>query len=404
MCEHRQASQNRGYLPLGCLSAELEINTSNGVMNNNDKYSHHTKQPEFANNGTESGRKSVNAFSSPMAMITFQTGPMRFKNGHSLPALPFIVIVFSILISSCNEDGLKPVSNNIEMNLKLSDYKIFQGDAAELIPSADFHLYELATELFTDYAEKQRLIKIPAGYTMTATDDGPPDFPDGTILVKTFFYYNDKRDPAKRKKIIETRLEIKSNAKWNVSTYLWNEQQTDAVLITTGLNKTINWIDQQGEGKVISYHIPSSRECSTCHNSSNTIIPIGPKLRNMNIEVTRNATSINQLTHLYNAGILDAVDPASISVLPNWQDPAYTLEERGRAYLDVNCAHCHNARGVASDANLLFSYETSFGDTNIGGRKNAILNKMKRGQMPRIGTSIVHDEGLELIREYINSL
>jgi mono/diheme cytochrome c family protein len=114
--------------------------------------------------------------------------------------------------------------------------------------------------------------------------------------------------------------------------------------------------------------------------------------------------AINQLTHLYNSGILDAVDPAAISVLPNWQDPAYTLMERGRAYLDVNCAHCHNARGVASDANLVFGYETPFRDTNIGGRKNAILNKMKSGQMPRIGTSIVHDEGLELIREYINSL
>lgn len=372
-------------------------------MNNNDRYSHAAKQQEFANNCIETARKLVRAISPAKIMIRFWTST-HFKNWHSPSVLLFIVIVFSILLSSCNEDGLKPASNNIEMNPKLSDYNIFQDGAAELIPSADFHLYELSTELFTDYAEKQRLIKVPAGYTMTATDDGLPDFPDGTILVKTFYYYNDKRDPAKGKKIIETRLEIKSNAKWNVSTYLWNEQQTDAVLITTGLNKTINWIDQQGEGKVISYHIPSSRECSTCHNSSETIIPIGPKLRNLNIEVTRNATAINQLKHLSNSGILDAADPTSIPVLPGWQDTTYPLKERGRAYLDVNCAHCHNARGVAADSKLIFSYETSFGNTNIDGKKKAIVNKMKSGQMPRIGTSIVHDEGLELIREYINSL
>src|SRR5688572_21559217 len=124
-------------------------------MNNNDKYSHNTKQPEFVNNGTGSDRKQINTFSSTKIMIRFWTRPMRFKNGQSLSVLLFIVIVFSILISSCNEDGLKPVSNNIEMNLKLSDYNIFQGDVAELIPSADFHLYELSTELFTDYAEKQ---------------------------------------------------------------------------------------------------------------------------------------------------------------------------------------------------------------------------------------------------------
>jgi uncharacterized repeat protein (TIGR03806 family) len=266
-------------------------------------------------------------------------------------------------------------------------------------------LYELATELFTDYAKKQRLIKVPQGYTMAGLNGGLPDFPDGTILVKTFYYYNDTRDHARGKKIIETRLEIKSNSTWNVSTYLWNEQQTDATLITTGLNKTINWIDQQGNGKVISYHIPSNRECSTCHNSSGKIIPIGPKLRNLNIEVTRNAAAINQLTHLYNSGILDEVaDPASISVLPDWESGSYPLQERARAYLDVNCSHCHNSSGVAADAKLNLNYETSFGNTNIGDKKNAIVNKMKRGQMPRIGTSIVHEEGLELIRSYINSL
>jgi uncharacterized repeat protein (TIGR03806 family) len=310
-----------------------------------------------------------------------------------------------LFINSCEEDGLSPISNTIEMSLKLSDYNIFQGDPSELIPSSDFHLYELATELFTDYAEKQRLIKVPPGYTMTGLNGGLPDFPDGTILVKTFYYYNDTRDHARGKKIIETRLEIKSNSNWNVSTYLWNDQQTDATLITTGLNKTINWIDQQGNGKVISYHIPSNRECSTCHNSSGKMIPIGPKLRNLNIEVTRNATAINQLTHLYNSGILDEVaDPASISVLPDWESDSYSLQERARAYLDVNCSHCHNSDGVASDAKLNLNYETSFGNTNIGDKKKAIVNKMKRGQMPRIGTSIVHEEGLELVRSYINSL
>jgi uncharacterized repeat protein (TIGR03806 family) len=315
------------------------------------------------------------------------------------------VATLSILVvNSCEEDGLSPVSNNIEMSSKLSEYNIFQGDPAELIPSPDFHLYELSTELFTDYAEKQRLIKIPPGYKLTGVDDGLPDFPDGTILVKTFYYYNDTRDHSKGKKIIETRLEIKSNLNWNVSTYLWNEEQTDATLITTGLNKTINWIDQQGRGKVISYHIPSNRECTTCHYSSEKIIPIGPKLRNLNIEVTRNAVAVNQLTHLYNSGILDEIEPASIPSLPGWQSGSYTLEERARAYLDVNCSHCHNSNGVASDARLNFNYETSFGKTDIGDRKNEIVNKMKRGEMPRIGTSLVHEEGLELIRSYINSL
>ncbi|HEX6429997.1 MAG TPA: hypothetical protein VF008_20025, partial [Niastella sp.] len=77
---------------------------------------------------------------------------------------------------------------------KLSDYNIFTGDRAMLTPGNGFHLYELATGLFTDHAEKQRLIKVPAKQRITAVHDGMPQFPDGTTLVKTFYYFNDKRN------------------------------------------------------------------------------------------------------------------------------------------------------------------------------------------------------------------
>lgn len=39
------------------------------------------------------------------------------------------------------------------------------------------------TGLFTDYAEKQRLIKLPEGYKLTAVSDELPYFPDGTIVA-----------------------------------------------------------------------------------------------------------------------------------------------------------------------------------------------------------------------------
>jgi uncharacterized repeat protein (TIGR03806 family) len=328
-----------------------------------------------------------------------------FMKNYVRPALIFAFAYFFFLsLHACKDDGLKPTANAIPLNPKLSDYNIFQGEAAALTPSTDFHVYELATELFTDYAEKQRLIKVPTGTTLKVVDGGLPDFPEGTMLVKTFYYYNDKRDPSKGKKIIETRLEIKSNSKWNVGTYLWNEQQTDAALITTGLSKTINWINDKGEGNVIAYHIPSTRECATCHNASDAIIPIGPKFRNMNIEVTRNSAAVNQLTHLYSVRVLEEVDPASIPVLPRWKDSGLALDERARAYLDVNCAHCHNTQGIASGTKLNFAYDTPFESTNIPKRKNAIISKIKSGQMPKLGTSIVHEEGLELIIAYMKSL
>ncbi|MCP2937417.1 hypothetical protein NK983_32460, partial [Salmonella enterica subsp. enterica serovar Typhimurium] len=83
----------------------------------------------------------------------------------------------------------------------------------------------------SDYAEKQRLIKIPVGTKINALDDGLPNFPDGSIIVKTFYYYNNKKDTARGKRIMETRLLIKHVGKWNAATYIWNQDQTDAKLI-----------------------------------------------------------------------------------------------------------------------------------------------------------------------------
>jgi hypothetical protein len=228
-----------------------------------------------------------------------------------LTALFLLAVVF-INIQSCEKDDLVHVSNNIQMLPKLSDYKIFQGRSSDLVPSEGFNLYEIATQLFSDYAEKQRLIKIPAGNKMTVVNDGLPDFPDGTMLVKTFYYFNDKRDTSKGKKIIETRLLVKSGSKWNVATYYWNKEQNEAYLLTTGLNETVNWIDENGIGKVISFHIPNNAECATCHSSSGTVMPIGTKIRNWNFDVVRNNTTLNQLKHFENLGILNPVNSSSL--------------------------------------------------------------------------------------------
>jgi uncharacterized repeat protein (TIGR03806 family) len=315
-----------------------------------------------------------------------------------------IAMTLVLYFQSCKKDDLLESENNIEMYARLSDYNIFQGNKSDLIPTNGYELYEISTQLFSDYAEKQRLIKIPVGSKMTASDDGLPDFPDGTILVKTFYYFKDKKDISKGKKIIETRLLIKNNSKWNVGTYLWNDEQTDGILLTTGLNKSVNWIDEIGKGNVISYHIPNNRECATCHNSSDEIIPIGTKIRNLNMDVVRSNTTINQLTYFQNIGILNSINPSSFSQLPNSHNSSLPIPDRARAYLDVNCAHCHSQNGNASGTGLYFSYDLSLGETNITNKKTQIKNMMSAGDMPRLGTTIIDEESLLLVKAYIESL
>ncbi|HEY5826323.1 MAG TPA: c-type cytochrome [Cyclobacteriaceae bacterium] len=287
---------------------------------------------------------------------------------------------------------------------RLSDYHIFQGNPSQLVPSPDFTLYELSTQLFTDYAEKQRLIKIPFGQVINPIDNKLPDFPSGTLLVKTFYYYHNNQDTSKGKQLIETRLLIKSESGWSVGTYLWNEQQTDADLITSGLDKHITWTNDKGVARTINYHVPANKECTTCHQSQNAIIPIGPKMRNLNIAVERNGASINQLDYFNQLNLMDNANPSSFNALPDWKNTSHTLEERIRAYFDVNCAHCHNAGGFASDKNIHLSFEVPLEDSRITHKRSSITNKFESGAMPKLGTTIVDEEALALIKEYMRSL
>ncbi|MDG1331580.1 MAG: hypothetical protein P8P74_04575 [Crocinitomicaceae bacterium] len=84
----------------------------------------------------------------------------------------------------------------------LSSYAIYDSAMADLIPSDDFHFVELSSVLYTDQAHRQRLVKVPAGTQMTRLSDGSIDYPEGTILVKTFYYNNDEQDLSLGRRIL----------------------------------------------------------------------------------------------------------------------------------------------------------------------------------------------------------
>lgn len=308
-------------------------------------------------------------------------------------------------LNSCKKDNLKG-NDNITVGFQptLSSYHIFQGTPSNMSPNPGFHLYNLATTLFTDYAEKQRLIKLPAGSKLTKLDDGLPSFPDSTMIVKTFYYFNDVRDSTKGKRMIETRLLIKSQGSWNLATYVWNSAQTEAYLQQSGSNTDVAWITATGQKMAISYHIPNIRECQTCHNSNNEIIPIGPKLRNMNMDVTVNGHTQNQLAYFQSLGIMSAFDPNGVQALPQAFNPKFSVTDQARAYLEINCAHCHNSTGDAKGTNLYMGYTVPFDQTDIEKRKDKMVEKVTKGKMPLLGTTIVHQEGLQLIKDYVATL
>lgn len=328
--------------------------------------------------------------------------------------LIFILFWAIVVMLSCRKnDGETKVEipkfnfpQTITFQPKLSSYHIFKGIPSNLIPAEEFQLLELSSTLFTDYAHKQRLMKVPLGGLIEKRSDGSLDYPDGTILTKTFFYFKDERDTSLGKRIVETRLEIKEDGKWNIATYQWNDSQTDATLKLFGHDTPVSWINSKGNELSTLYHLPSQNECMTCHQASSKISPIGPTLLNINKTVNRDSQEVNQISHLQSLGILQQFSIKEIPDMVDYTDDDQPLHDRGRAYLAMNCSHCHNANAwnIPAEKGFDFRYETPFEYTGIQNGKERISRNVLNGEMPFIGTTMKDQEGIALVVEYLNAL
>jgi hypothetical protein len=291
----------------------------------------------------------------------------------------------------------------------LSEMDVFTGTMADLTPASEVQLYELSTTLFTDYTTKQRLIKLPENGTLQYNgDDLLPNYPDETLIAKTFYYNIDDRNPSLGKKIIETRIFLKINGVWEVGDYIWNDSQTEATYTENGSEIDISYIDSNGEVQNVAYLIPSKQDCFTCHNNNNITMPIGMKLRSMNF--TPSYVAQNQLDFFISNGLLEGIaSAAGISILPDWTDTTLDINVRGRAYLDMNCAHCHKpGSSTPAQFDLDLQLETLYSDTKIYEKRFGIeirFGAIVPGyQMPLLGRTIVHEEALAMLMDYLSQI
>ncbi len=317
-----------------------------------------------------------------------------------------------LCLSACkkDDDSMVPMEEtNLTFETNLSEMGVFTADISSLTPATGVQKYELNSALFTDYAAKQRLIRLPDGGKMTfAGNDLLPNFPDNTLISKTFYYNIDDRDPSLGKKIVETRIFLKVEGVWQAGNYIWNSAQTEAIYRETGSDVPISYTDINGTTQNINYTIPSKQDCFTCHNNSNTTLPIGMKLRSMN--VVPSYSNQNQLDYFIANGLLEGVsNSSSIAQLPDWTDElSFSILERGRAYIDINCAHCHNPGGAVTNFGLDFRYETPFDDTGIYANRGEIEARIQSTvptyRMPQLGRNLVHAEAVAMLLEYIEEI
>ena len=314
----------------------------------------------------------------------------------------------------------------------LSEYGFFEDPINKQIPKENVIPYTISSQLFTDYAEKLRFIKVPENLIISHNKDLTFNYPEGTFLIKTFFYLNDMNDSKSQRRLIETRLLKKVSSEWIALPYIWNNNQTDAILSLAGNRTDVSWINLDGRNINISYSIPNMNQCKSCHVYNNILQPIGPKVRNLNLIFSYKHGSINQIEEWVSLGILEPfVNQFSLPKTVDYMDIHNgSINDRARAWLDINCAHCHRVGGPAETSGLYLDLEES-NPTALGIYKPPVAAGRGSGNrkynivpghpeesilqfritsidpaimMPELNRKLVHKEGVELIQAWIKEM
>ncbi len=338
-------------------------------------------------------------------------------------------MLWLVVVAGCARPAADTAS---EPPQKLSEYGLFVGNGSTQQPADGVIPYDLNSPLFTDYADKFRFVKLPAGESALYHESEAFEFPLGTVIAKTFAYPVDARDPKLGRRLLETRILKREPDGWVGLPYIWNAQQTEANLEIAGEFVDVSWIDESGKEQTNNYIIPNANQCKGCHSQNDVMQPLGPKARHLNRDFAYADGAHNQLSYwTEHKALSGAPDPNEAPRLAVWNDPSTgTLDERARAWLEINCAHCHNPVGPARNSGLeLFASEKNpvkwgifktpvAAGRGTGGHKFdivpghpddsilmfRILSQETGIMMPELGKRMIHAEGVELMREWIAAM
>jgi uncharacterized repeat protein (TIGR03806 family) len=364
-----------------------------------------------------------------------------------------LLLVTLLFASACGRAGDPAVSFHARgQPQKLSEWHVVLADGKRLRLNAGVEPYALNTALFSDYAHKLRTLWLPPGTKAKYSGDAAFEFPVGTIISKTF-YYPRAADGAKnvvlriaehkdesrdgldltRMRMIETRLLVRRKEGWVAFPYVWNEEQTEAVLARGGDIVPLALDEPKVRDGVlqVDYMVPDENQCAGCHatdNTSRAIEPIGPRARHLNRDDPWHPGE-NQLTRMAATGRLEGLPENGVPRNARFDDANEPLDARARAYLDINCGHCHSAKGPADTSGLWLDAATRdpirLGECKppvaagqgtgdhifdvVPGRpdESILVYRMSSldpgAMMPEVGRTTVHAEGVALVRDWIKA-
>ncbi|MBI3865438.1 MAG: PQQ-dependent sugar dehydrogenase [Planctomycetia bacterium] len=336
---------------------------------------------------------------------------------------------------------------------RLSETGIFES-VAEVRPASGVLPYSINAEQWADGAVSQRWVGVPGTGTIRFYESAQAipgsmfnrklDFPTDGVVVKTFSLPAERAGaPARR---VETQVLHYDGRDWRGYTYEWNDQQTDAVLVEgEGKTSVLRVADAAAPNgsKQQAWRFPSRTECLRCHNPWSDYA-LAFNVAQLNRRGKFGDIEDNQMRTFRHIGLVadspgappagdsKAANPPQkpVDALPKFVDPYDSqadLGQRARTYLHLNCGHCHrNGGGGSAYVHLL--YELPLKETRLLGMRptqgtfgihdakivapgdpfGSVLYfrmaKLGPGHMPYIGSSVIDQQGLALIHDWIRQL
>ena len=270
--------------------------------------------------------------------------------------------------------------------------------------------------LWTDGAAKRRWISLPAGTAIDASDPDAWVFPAGTRLWKEFAFAGQR---------IETRyLERKRDGQWLYAAYVWDGREA-----TLAPERGKRNAFALGGGR--AHTIPGVSDCKACHQGGRSEV-LGFSALQLSPDRDPNAPHAEasgvDLRDLIERGLLVGL-PASFA--PPRTTAASATERAALGYLHGNCGHCHNERGPLSSIGLFLRQPLDASGQAVATtwahpmrkpapgqspdavlriepghpERSALLQRVASRypalQMPPLGTALVDEAAVELLRRWI---
>jgi hypothetical protein len=283
--------------------------------------------------------------------------------------------------------------------------------------------YEINAPFWSDHAIKRRWFALPGDDSMmTFRREGAWTFPTGTVWVKHFD--RPYRRPSTMLFPMETRILIQTTNGVSGASYRWNDEGNEADLVPDEGSDAMFYAWTPTELVTQTWHFPGRNECLSCHTSINGG-PAGFNTAQLNRRTREGVTLLSQLDAWSVAGYFSEplVRTHQMPALVSPTDETQTLEHRVRAYLDANCAACHqpggltrtpwDARiGTALDQMGLIGVRSSASSIGLGEFRidpghpeNSSLfrriSTLGAFHMPPLGTSEMDTAAVDLIRRWI---